>query len=396
MSRSQPGLTRRKLIGATAASAGALSFPAILRAADTVKVGFLGPLSGALAFVGQTNQNCLTLAVEEINASGGIGGRKVEVVAEDSQMSTKTTVDKARKLIASDLVEAITGCVLPSEREAILSIAAPAQKMVLYPNFDEGRCHPNLLTTGLATNQSVVPAVGWLAKNVGKSAYALVSDLGTNRQFFVPMLKAALEAQGGELAGVQYFPFGTRDFGPALQQVKAANPAMVWHAIGDDPVTFVKQYKSFEMKPQLVTALAHESIAVATEGAAVGALSTESYFMSIDTPANRKLLDTYTARYSDFARRFVRGKAVVLPHGERTYVAAKVWAEAARSAGSTEIGKVRAAFARVELAAPRGPVRVETATGHLLCDSLLGRVQPDNGIETVTRLGVIPAQCVSI
>jgi len=394
MTQSLRDRNRRSLLRAGLATAGIASFPGLLRAADPIRIGFLGPVSGPLAFVGQTNQNCLALAVDEINAAGGIGGRKLEVIAEDTQMSTKVALDKARKLYGNDRVEVITGLVLPSEREAALSVAAAERKLVLYPNFDEGRCHPNLLTTGLAANQSIVPAVGWLVKNVGKTGYALVSDIGTNREQTVPILKTSLERQGGKFLEALYFPFGTRDFGPALQQVKAADPAFVWHSIGDDPITLVKQYKSFGMKPQLITSIMHESIAAATDGDAVGALSVESYFMSIDNPANRKFLSSYTARYKEFVKgRFVRGNAVVLPHGERTYVAIKVWAEAVRLAGSTDLDKVRSALSRVEVAVPRGVVKVHVPTGHLLCESQIGRVQPDNAVEPVARFGVIEPQC---
>jgi ABC-type branched-subunit amino acid transport system substrate-binding protein len=387
---------RRTILRAAVALSGIASFPGILRAADTIKIGFLGPLSGALAVVGQTNLNCLMLAVDEINSTGGLGGRKLEVVVEDSQMSTKVALEKARKLFGKDRVEAITGMVIPSEREPVLSAAIAEGKMALHPNFDEGRCHANLLTTGLATNQSAVPTMGWLVKNVGKTLYALVSDTGTNRALLIPQLTAALERDGGRLTGVQYFPFGTRDFGPALQQVRAANPATVWHAISDDPITLVKQYKSFDMKPQLVSSIMHETIAASTAGDAVGSLSVECYFMSIDTPANKRFLDSYTARYKDFGRQlFVRGRAVVQPHGERTYVAAKVWAEAVRIAGSTDLAKLLAALGKVEIEAPRGNVRVDTASGRLVIDTLLGRVQADNGIDTVTKLGRIPAKCTS-
>jgi ABC-type branched-subunit amino acid transport system substrate-binding protein len=385
---------RRIVLRGLASSAALISAPAILRAEDTIKVGFLGPLSGALAFVGQTNQNCLALAVDEANAAGGLNGRKLEIVAEDSQMSTRTTLEKARKLFGSDGVAMITGAVLPSEREAMLSVATSAKKLVFYPNFDEGRCHPSLVTTGLAVNQSIPPTVDWLTANVGKSIYVLASDLGTNRDVLIPAIKSAIEAKGGRVAGVQLFPFGTRDFGPALQQVKEASVDMVWHAIGDDPVTFVKQYRSFDMKPQLVTNLVHESIAAATEGAATGALSVESYFMSIDNSANRKLLDTYTARYSASIGRAVRGKTVVLPMGERTYESLKIWAEAVRLAGSLDADKIRSAFPQLEIEAPRGSIRID-ASGRILCETLLGRVQPDNGIETIARLGRFDAKCIA-
>jgi branched-chain amino acid transport system substrate-binding protein len=392
MSIKQINAARRSILGAAAAIAGLWSTPAPLRAAQPIKIGFLGPLSGALAFVGQTNRNCLALAASEINAAGGVAGRPIEIVTEDSQMSSKTALDRARKLFTSDGVDAVTGMVLALEREAAISVAVAANKMVIHPNFDEGRCHPNLITTGLAVNQ-VAPAIAWMCRNIGKTLYVLASDLGTVRDILVPQIKAAMEREGGQLVGAQFFPFGTRDFGPALQQVKAANPAIVWHGIGDDPITFVKQYKSFGMKPQLATQVMHESIAAATDGDSVGALSVESYFMSIDTAANQKFLDAYTERFRSFvAGRFVRGRAVVLPHGERTYAALKVWAEAVGKAGSTDAAKVRDALSRVEVALPRGTVRV-AASGHLLCETLIGRVLKDNAIEVVARAGVVTPQC---
>jgi ABC-type branched-subunit amino acid transport system substrate-binding protein len=386
-------ITRRRFGVLAAGLAGVTAFPAILRAADPIKIGFLGPLSGALAFVGQTNQNCLNLAVSEINEAGGITGRKLEVIAEDSQMSTKTTLDKARKLFQSDGVVAVTGMVLPSEREAALSIAVQAKRHVLYPNFDEGRCHPNLICTGLSTNQSTIPMVQWLAKNVGKKIYVVASDLATNRDIMLNSLKTELEAQGGTLAGAQFFPFGTRDFGPALQQVAAANPDIVWHAIGDDPITFVKQYHSFGMKPQLVTPLVHESIAAATEDASIGNIGVESSYMSVDTEANRAFVEAYSKRFADFTPRRVRGKVVILPHGEKTYVSAKLLAEAIRLGGGTDYDALRAGFGKVTLAAPRGTVKVDLAASHLTCDTLVGMVMPDRGIDVIARLGPIAPVC---
>lgn len=386
-------ITRRTFGGLAAGFAGVAGFPAIVRAADPIKIGFLGPLSGALAFVGQTNQNCLNLAVSEINDAGGVLGRKLEVVAEDSQMSTKTSLDKSRKLFQSDGVVAITGLVLASEREAALSVAAQAKRYVLFPNFDEGRCHPNLIVTGLSTNQGTVPMMQWLAKNVGKTMYVIASDVSTNRDIALASLKGELERQGGKLVGVQYFPFGTRDFGPALQQVAAAAPDMVWHAIGDDPITFVKQYHSFAMKPQLVTPLVHESIAAATEEASVGNIGVESSYMSVDTPANRAFVDAYSKRFADFTPRRVRGKVVILPHGEKTYVSAKLLAEAIRLGGGTDLDALRKGFGQVVLEAPRGTVRVDLSASHLTSDTLVGKVMPDRGIDVIARLGPIAPTC---
>jgi len=384
-------INRRALLTYTAAAT--IAGPAVVRAADPVKIGLLAPLSGALAMVGQTNRNCLTLALEEINAAGGMLGRKVEMVAEDSQMSTKVTVDKARKLITADGVVALTGTVLPSEREAALQVAASAQRLVIHPNNDEGRCHANLLTTGLANNQSTDAAIAWLAKNVGKRLYFISSDVGTSRSVVEPGIKASLAKAGGTLVGAQYFPFGTRDFGPGLQKVKDENPDAVVHLIGDDPITFVKQYRSFGLKPALMSPIAHESINAACDGAAVGTLAVTNYFMSLDNAANRKFLDTYSARYADFTPRRVGGKVAMLPHGQDTYAGARILAEAARLAGSLELAKLKAALPGVSLDLPTGPVKVAPGGTHLLTPTYIGRAREDHTFDVLADLGAMPPTC---
>jgi ABC-type branched-subunit amino acid transport system substrate-binding protein len=383
-----------KGIGAATAVSGTLGLPSILKASDTIKVGLLAPLSGALAFVGQTNRNCLTLAVQEVNAAGGILGRRVEIVVEDGQMSTKVTVDKARKLIASDNVLAITGMVLPSEREAVLQAAATAQRLVIHPNNDEGRCHPNLLTTGLSPNQSVDLVVPWLAKNVGKRVYFIASDIGTYRDVAAPYLKTRLEQVGATLVGAQFFPFGTRDYGPALQQIRGENVDIVWHLIGDDPNTLVKQYKSFGMKPVLVSQIAHESQNVATDGAATGVIGVSTYFMSLQNSANKKFLDSYTAQFSDFTPRRVGSNVVMQPHGENTYAGMKILAEAARIAGSLEFAKLKDALGKVSIDLPRGPIRVAAAESHLLARTYIGRARSDNAFDILADLDPVHPTCI--
>ena len=396
MTRPHGAINRRTIIKTGLALSVGLALPtspAIVRAAAPIKIGLLTPLTGALAFVGFTNQNCLTLAVEEINAAGGILGQQVQIVTEDTQASSKVTVDKARRLLVSEGVIALIGMVLPLEREAALQVAASQKRLVIHPNFDEGRCHPNLLTTGLSDKQRIEPMISWLTKNVGKSVYVLLSDSGTARNIFVPRLKASLEQAGGTLAGVRYFPFGTRDFGPALQQVKEAGVDIVWHSIGDDPITFVKQYHSFGMKPQLVTEITHESIAKVTEGASVGNLGVSSYFMSVDNAANRQFVEKYSTQYANFTGVRVNGKVPILPHGESTYVGARLIAEAARIAGSLELDKLKEGLSKVALDLPRGHVRVDPATSHLICHTIIGRAREDATFELVTAAGPIPPSC---
>lgn len=384
--------SRTLLLGAAASLATSAVAP-FARGAEPLKIGLLAPLSGPLTRVGQTNRNCAALAVDEINAAGGLLGRPLQLSVEDTQMSTAVTLEKARQLFMRDDVAMITGMVLPSEREAALQAARAARKFIVYPNFDEGRCDPQLLTTGLAASQRIEPLIAWLMREGGRSLCAVVSDIGSNRKVLVPQLQAAMARHGGKFLGVYWLPFGTRDYGAVLQQVASANPQIVWHSIGDDPVTFVKQYRSFAMKPQLVTDIAHESLSIATTGASTGTIGVSSYFMSIDNPENQAFLTRYTARYADARDPRLGRHAVVLPHGENTYAGIRLFAEAVRSAGSVDAGRVRAALPAVSVALPRGKTGVSHDGGHVLCQTRIGQALADNSFSILESTGPVTPVC---
>ncbi|WP_213300290.1 ABC transporter substrate-binding protein [Paraburkholderia sacchari] len=384
--------SRTVLLGAAACLAG----PAVskfARGAEPLKIGLLAPLSGPLTRVGQTNRNCAELAVEEINAAGGLLGRPLQLSVEDTQMSTAVTLEKARQLFMRDEVAMITGMVLPSEREAALQAARAARKLVVYPNFDEGRCDSQLLTTGLAASQRIEPLIAWLMRDGGRTVCAVVSDIGSNRKVLIPQLQAAVTRHGGKFLDVFWLPFGTRDYGAVLQRVASLNPQVVWHSIGDDPVTFVKQYRSFGMKPQLVTDIAHESLSIATAGASTGTIGVSSYFMSINNPENQAFLMRYTARYADARDPRLGRYVVVLPHGENTYAGIRLFAEAVRASGSLDVARVKAALPAVAIALPRGRTGVSPDGAHVLCQTRIARALADNRFSILDSTGPVTPVC---
>lgn len=384
--------SRTLFLGAAGALAASAIAP-VTRAAVPLRIGVLAPLSGPLTRVGQTNQNCAALAVDEINAAGGLLGRPLQLSVEDTQMSSAVTLEKARQLFMRDDVAMITGMVLPSEREATLQAAREAGRLVVYPNFDEGRCHPQLLTTGLAASQRVEPLVAWLMRGGGRTVCAVVSDIGSNRKVLVPELQAAVTRHGGQLADVYWLPFGTRDYGTVLQRIGARKPEIVWHSIGDDPVTFVKQYRSFAMAPQLVTDIAHESLSIATTGASTGTVGVSSYFMSLDSAENQDFLSSYTARHADARDPRLGRYAVVLPQGESTYAGMRLFAQAVRTAGSVDVGRVKAALSGVSMVLPRGKTGVSRDGGHAMCETRIGQALVDNSFAILDSTGPVIPVC---
>lgn len=373
-----------KLLGSTAAvAASGLGFPAILRAQDKIKVGFMTALTGLETILGETQLNCFRLAVEEINAENGAGGREIEFLVEDDQTTTKGAIDKSRKLIFQDKVDVIIGMIASLERQAALSVTVPAKKLVIYPTYYEGgECNRYLVCTGQVPNQAIDPFVPWCMERFGKSVYVLGSDYVWPHKTS-EAVKAAFEANGGQMLGADFFPFGTQDFGPALDTVKAANPDMVWELFaGADAVTFLKQYESYGLGKQMVTNGLDELFTTAVPGSAVENIYVnQSYFHTLDTPANKAFVEKYQARFG--ADRLVNAIA------EATYAATWLYAKAVAEADSVDTEKVIDAISKVDFEAPQGHVNILANNQHMVCNSIIGRCRTDGLYDIVENFGQV-------
>jgi len=369
-------------IGLAAFATTSIGMPSILKAADTVKIGFLTAFTGLETILGETQYNCFTLGVEQLNAKNGIGGRKIEVFKEDDQTTTQGCIDKARKLIYQAKVDAIIGLIASLEHVATRSVTTPAKKLLMYTTYYEGEvCEKYFVATGQVPNQQIDPMTKWLTANVGKSVYILGSDYIWPRRSAVA-IKAAFEANGGRVLGADFFPFGTQDFGPALDKVKSANPDMVWIMVaGADGVTVLKQYRSFGMKQQLVSNGADEIYSFAHPDLSAGVISNQAYFMSIDNPQNKAFVASYQTKF---------GKdKPINAIGEAAYDALNLYALAVEKAGSTEVDKVIAALSQVEFEAPQGHVNISALNNHMRCNSILAKARSDGTWETVQNFGQI-------
>lgn len=380
-------VTRRSLLKNTAvfAGAGLFSAPAILRASegDKIKIGFHSALTGLETLLGETQVNCFKMAVDEINAAGGAAGREIEYLIEDNQTTTRGAIDKTRKFIFEDNVDVIIGMITSLERSAALSVSAPAKKLVIYPTYYEGgECERYLACTGQIPNQSVDPFVPWISQNVGKSVYILGSDYGWPQET-AKAISAAFAAAGGTTVGTEFFPFGTQDFGPALDRIRAAKPDVVWELFaGADALSFLKQFASYKPGGQLLTNGLDELFTTSAAGSDVeGIIVNQSYFSSLDTPTNATFLANYRAKFG--AGKYVNSI------GEATYIATKLYAEAVTKAGSTETEAVISAMAGLTFAAPQGDVTFNGTNNHLATNSILGRCHKDGLFDIIENFGQI-------
>ncbi|APE45497.1 ABC transporter substrate-binding protein [Sulfitobacter alexandrii] len=380
-------ISRRQMLKSTgAAGVLALGAPSILRAADVINVGVTAPLTGLSAILGETLANCYKLAAAQLNADNGIGGREVNLIIEDNQTSTKGAVDKARKLLFSDNVDVMMGGILSLERTATLSVTGPAKKLYIYPTYYEGgECDPFMIATGGVPNQQIDNYVPWLVENVGKTCYIQGSDYAW-AQVSSKIIQEAFEKHGGEVVGVDLFPFGTQDYGPSMQKVREVDPDMVWTmVVGNDAITAVKQYRSFDMKPAYVTQAFDEVFTTSAlpDGEAEGMLSAQSYFTTIDSPENNAFVAAYRDMFGE--------NALVNSISEAAYTGFMLYAAAVEQTGGTSDPELVEAITSMTLEAPQGTVSVSPETNIMSTNSIIGRVRADGLFDIVENFGRIKA-----
>jgi urea transport system substrate-binding protein len=375
--------TTLKGMAATGAfAASSLAAPPILRAQDTVNIGFLTAMTGLETLLGEIQRNCFELAVEEINAAGGAGGREIVYTIEDNQTATQATIDKSRQLIFRDDVDVIIGLISSLEHEAARTVTSPAEKLLIYTTYYEGEvCDPFFVATGQVPNQQIEPMVPWLVENIGPRCYIMGSDYVWPRTS-ARYIQEAFERAGGEVVNTEFFPFGIQDLGPAFESVNAANVDMVWSMLaGADGVTMLNQYNSFGMEPRLVGQGWDEVYSLRHPELTRGVVSNQAYFMGLDTPENQAFLERYRAKFGP--------DVPVNGIGESTYAATWLYANAVAEADSTEVDRVLEALPRVDFNAPQGHVNISAENNHMLCNSILAEAGEDGQFEVIEHFGQI-------
>lgn len=376
-------ITRRHTLQGLAgiAAASTIGTPAILRAADTIKLGFLSGLTGLETILGETQLHCFELGVEELNAANGIGGRMIEYVVEDDQTTTRGAIEKARKLVFEDQVAATMGMIASLEHVAARSVTSPANHILMYSCYYEGGvCENSFFSTGQVPNQQIVPSLGWLTENLGKSTYVIGSDYIWPRNS-TDVIKAEIERLGGSLLGAEFAPFGTQDFAPIFDRARAAKPDFIWMMVaGADLITALKQYQSFGFEQELFSNAFDEVFSFAHPELTAGTLSNQAYFMKLDTPQNKMFTEAFAKKYG--------ADKPINAIGEAVYDGLYLYAAAVEKAGTIDSDAVIKALREVEFDAPQGKVNF-AANNCLRSNSILARGTPDGHWETVENFGQI-------
>jgi urea transport system substrate-binding protein len=343
---------------------------------DTIKVGILHSLSGTMAISEVTVKDAELLAIDEVNAAGGVLGKKLEPVVEDGASDWPTFAEKAQKLISQDKVAAVFGGWTSASRKAMLPVFERNKALLWYPVQYEGlESSPYIFYTGATTNQQIVPALDYLAAQGKKRMFLVGSDYVFPRTAN-KIIKAYAAANGMEILGEEYSPLGHTEYSTLANKLNQAKPDVVFNTLnGDSNVAFFKQLRSVGITassmPVISVSVAEEEVRGIGPDNIAGHLVAWNYYQTTPGQVNEQFVKAFKGKYGQ--------DKVTSDPMEAGYVAVKLWAEAAKKAGTTEVEAVKKAAAGITLDAPEGTVTIDGDNQHVYKTARIGIVQP-NGL----------------
>ncbi|EJZ07687.1 urea ABC transporter substrate-binding protein [Mycolicibacterium vaccae] len=347
---------------------------------STIKVGALNSLSGTMAISEVTVRNAIDLAVEQINAAGGVLDKQIQLVGEDGASEPTVFAEKAEKLISSDCVAAVFGGWTSSSRKAMLPVFESANSLLYYPVQYEGlESSPNIFYTGATTNQQIVPALDYLKEKGVKSLYLVGSDY-VFPQTANRIIKAYAEANGIEIKGEDYTPLGSTDFSTIVNKVRSAGADAVFNTLnGDSNVAFFREYKNVGLTPQdmpvVSVSIAEEEVGGIGVQNVTGQLTAWNYYQTIDTPVNNAFVEAYKAKFG-------ADKPTSDPM-EAAYTSVYLWKNTVEKAQSFDVKAIQDNADGVTFDAPEGLVTIDGDNHHITKTARIGEIRPDGLIYTV-------------
>jgi len=352
-----------------------------------VKVGVLHSLSGTMAISEVTVKNATQMAIDEINAAGGVMGKQIVAVTEDGASDPAIFAQKASKLIENDGVVTVFGGWTSSSRKAMLPVFERTANLLWYPvQFEGNECSPNIMYSGAQPNQQILPAYDWAKQQGYKKIFLVGSDYVFPRTANL-IVKRHIENDHLTLSGEEYQPMGGTDFSGVIAKIQQARPDVIFNTLnGDSNVAFFKQMATAGLKPDTLPVMSFsigEQEAQAMGPSLVeGSYAGWNYFQTVDNPANKKFVDAYKAKFG--------ADAVVTDPMVHGYLDVYIWKAAVEKAQSFDPAKVRAAAVTLgPIETPLGAVNF-APNNSLIQTGYIGKANPAGQFEILwTSPGMI-------
>lgn len=343
-----------------------------------IKIGVLHSLTGTMATSEKPLVDAVQLAVEEINAAGGINGQRIETVVADCRSDPAYCAQQAERLITQEKVQALFGCWTSACRKAVKPVVEKHHHLLVYPVQYEGlEQSPNILYTGTAPNQQIIPGARWAMRKFGKRVYLVGSDYVFPRTANLIIRDLVTAAEGQTLAE-RYTPLGSTEMESIIADIRQKKPDVVINTInGSSNLYFFAALEKAGLGDLPLVSFSVDEVGMKAWGG--GRLTRHyavwSYFQSLPGEGNRRFVAAYQARFGV--------DRVTSDPIEAAYVGVRLWAQAVQETGSSEPERVDPALLRQSLKGPSEVAVVDAATRHLWKMMRVGKARPDGQFEHV-------------
>jgi urea transport system substrate-binding protein len=345
-----------------------------------IQVGILHSKSGSMEISERSMVDAEMLAIEEINEKGFLG-RLIKPVVADGKSDWPTFGREAQRLIEEEKVSVIFGCWTSASRKSVKPVVEQKGHLLIYPMAYEGlEQSPNIIYTGAAPNQQVVPALSWCHAKLKARKFFLVGSDYVWPHCVNEIAKDQLKALGAECVGESYILFGSSDVGPSVAAIRKANPdVIVSTVVGTSNKPFYQQLRTAgvlpERTPVISFSIAEDELRKLPLPAMIGDYAAWDYFQSIDRRENKEFVQRFRRKYG--------ADRVTSDVIEAAYNSVWLWARAVHEAGTAEIPEVIRAMRRQSLNAPEGIVTVDDETQHTWRPVYVGRIRADGQFDLV-------------
>ncbi len=360
---------------------------------NTIKVGIMHSLSGFMKVSEESLKDAELMAIEEINSAGGVLGKKIEPIIEDPASDfEKGFPEKAKKLLQSDKVACVFGCWTSASRKSVLSIFEKNNGLLFYPvQYEGNECSKNVIYTGAAPNQQILPAVDYLVEKMGKKKwYLLGSDYvfpRTANQIIIAQLKSKYkldpvnDEEAGTKARAKYVPLTQKDFKNVVDDIKAKDPDVIFSTInGDSNLPFYRELAANNIKadkvPVCAVSVGEDELRGLDPPVVQGHLAAWNYFQTVKTPENKVFVEKFKAKYGQ--------DRVTDDPIEAAYYQVYFWKQGVEKAGTaTDVDKVIQGVRGQTFKAPEGMVKVDEKNNHTWKPFRLGKIRDDRQFDIV-------------
>jgi urea transport system substrate-binding protein len=346
-----------------------------------IKVGVLHSISGTMATSESGVVDATLMAIDELNAKGGVLGRPVESVFADGKSDSVTFRDEAERLIRDEKVCTVFGCWTSASRKTVVPVIEQANNLLIYPVQYEGlEQSPNVFYLGATPNQQILPAVHWCAETLKSRRFFLIGSDYIFPRAANELIREEIKLIGGEVVGEEYRPLGNSTFLPTIAKILEAKPDVILNTInGSANVDFFQKLREKGITPDKIPTV---SFSISERGFSamriadvVGTYAAWNYFQSVDRPENQRFIKELRAKYYR--------PLIVTDPMEAAYAGVHLWAQAVEEARSDKPLAIREALRRQTFDGPSGMFQFNPATQHASKTARIGRLQANNQFEIV-------------